>query len=125
LRWSLKPTARKSGWLKKIAEEQGKELPSLRDEPTLFPHLRWIWEAFVYLDRRRPPSFSSISAIPPSEIKAYADLFRIHEEEDREDLACFIGVLDDVMLEHRDEERRAQDAKNKRDSNPRRPPTRY
>lgn len=123
MKWSLKPTSRKSGWLKKLAEEQGKEFQSLKDEPTLFPDLRWIWDAFVYLDKRRPPSFSTPAAIPPSEILAYCHLMSIYGIDEKEDLTRMVGVLDDTYLDDYAEKKRAEDNKNK--SKNRRPPTRF
>jgi hypothetical protein len=113
LRWSLKPTARKSSWLQKLAEEEGRSFKTLDDRPELHKDLRWIWEAFVYLDRRRPPGFSAPCAIPPSEIKAYCDLLSVWGSEEREDLLRFIAVLDDEFLADASEKRKREEAKNK------------
>lgn len=53
-------------------QKRGKRVRALDNQPVLWEHLEFIWEAFHRLQARRPDTGMGISPIPMQEIEAYA-----------------------------------------------------
>ncbi len=69
--------------------------------------------AWEYLTERRIVNEHGPQPIQLSEVVHYADLFRIADQEDREDLAYIISILDRMYLTH-EYDRRAREQKKSR-----------
>jgi hypothetical protein len=65
--------------------------------PELFGDLRYIWEGFLRLTKRRAIHMGGVGAIPYSEVAAYCDDQGFVGEE-REDFIRFLDFIDDEYL---------------------------
>jgi hypothetical protein len=60
----------------------------------------YFWNAYQQLTGSRRVSMSGALPIPISEIRAYCELFKIHDVEDIESLLNGINSLDQVYLDY-------------------------
>lgn len=81
--------------MRKVQEEKGIKVKTLEDEPTLSPHLFWVWKAFTDLNTRRPVAgMGGYLPLSYSEIEAYCRLKGIMFHGERERLVYLLEVLD-------------------------------
>ncbi len=82
-------------------------IPTLEDEPELFSHLHWAWEAFSELNYRRGLSMSGPIPISMEAIEAYARFRDITASGERDRLLRYIRVLDqEWMTNHYDKQKK-------------------
>lgn len=76
--------------------ESGKLEEILETEPEVWPHLRWVWDAFFILHRTRQRGLGA-QPIMLSEIESYCQLMDV-TKDDWEDLLYYIQRLDEAWL---------------------------
>lgn len=111
MRWSQKPTAKNKAWLEELAKEDPTlSIKTLEDEPELFSHLNWVWEAFGELNYRRGVSMSGPVPITMSDIEAYSRFRGIHSLHERDRLLNYLRVLDQEWMtnHYTDQKRRGE-----------------
>lgn len=72
------------------------QFPILREEtrPTIFRDVQWVWEGFMTLSGSRQMGYSSVQAIPLSEILHYLNFRGIQDPDDREEFTFLVQSLD-------------------------------
>lgn len=81
--------------MRQIEAEKGIKAKTLSDEPTLSPHLYWVWKAFTDLNARRPVAgMGGYLPLSYSEIEAYCRLKGIYSLGERERLVRLLEILD-------------------------------
>lgn len=108
MRWSQKPTAKNKAWLEQLAKEDPSlSIKTLDEEPKLFSHLNWVWEAFGELNYRRGVSMSGPVPITMMDIEAYARFRGIASAIERDRLLHYLRVLDqEWMTNHYTEQKK-------------------
>ena len=108
MRWSQRPTAKHKGWLESLAKEDPTlTIKTLSDEPELFPHLYWVWDAFGELNYRRGVSMAGPVPITMADIEAYARYRGINSQEERDRLLNYLRILDqEWMTNHYNEKKK-------------------
>jgi hypothetical protein len=104
LKWHLEKskTASDDAWKRKLYEEGHiSKLPTSLQErqPTLFPDLIWVWQAFCLLDGQRATGPNGPIPISLSDMAAYLELDgRSDDPESRRQILRFIPPLDRFAL---------------------------
>lgn len=96
--------------MKKL-KASGTHVPSLDAVPVLDPNVGIFWRAWEVLTKKRLINQSGPQPIMIAEVLAYANLARIEDPDDREDLMYFIGELDSIWLSHEYARRAAEERK--------------
>jgi len=104
LRHSLRFPGGASAAILAAAEASGAELPESFNPPDLAPEDHFPYQTFWHLKRGE-------DRIQYRDIIAYADR---HEYDDADELVTIVFALDDVLERHREKERKAEQAKEKR-----------
>ena len=83
----------------------GWEVPELEDRPELRQDLMHVWNAFLRLNKRRPPSpGGGLARIPFAEIEAYLNLQGYMEPVFRGEIMGILEELDEMFCEMIQEE---------------------
>jgi hypothetical protein len=115
LRWSLKPAAKESEWLRQISKEKGIKPKILKDQPTLFPDVIWLWNGFELLSQTRDYGFGGPMRIRAADIKAWMDMRGITRDDDVDFALRMIPLLDSIWCaEHYQEQDKKRPSKGKR-----------
>ena len=101
-------------------QEQGIRVPSLERMPSLDVMVDTFWRAFMILSGQRQTAGEQIQPIQLSEIKAYADLHLITDEDDLNDLVDFVCKMDRVFLDDHNKNKAKQKRKQAKRQNTRR-----
>jgi hypothetical protein len=80
-----------------MGKRLGKEI-DVGTQSVLFPELRWIWDGYFWLSRRRPSGMGP-GRIPTTEMLAWCDLVGIIDRELRVEFCEMIDVLDSVWFQ--------------------------
>ncbi len=89
---------------------EGQHVKALENKPSLYADLYMDYEAFATLSASRRIGMD-ISPIPISEIKAYADYYRINDYEQRRTFLRRIQILDRAFLDwHKEQSETTKDS---------------
>jgi len=83
-------------WRRRLS--QGKKSP-LDYRPKVPERLRWVFDGFVFLSRRRARAGFGMGPISVVEIRAYLDLHGVTDRRAAEGFAALVARMDDALLD--------------------------
>lgn len=69
----------------------------LEEQPEVYPHLMWVWDAFCEIEKSRQYGFGHPQPISLHEIESYARLNSI-TGEDLQELLTYVRFLDQSFI---------------------------
>ncbi|HEX2554252.1 MAG TPA: hypothetical protein VHL98_11150 [Microvirga sp.] len=95
--------------MQKLAEE-GEPPRALLEQPEIWPHLAWVWDAFNDLSSDRPfGAMGGAGRIPWSSIDRYAARHGIDDPDAFDRFKRLLGAMDRAYLDHEAERAKQRD----------------